>query len=190
MWLLQLLLLLLLLLLLAQLQVLHELLWSANGRSRGGSRLIAGREAGTVRGGRLLVGCWLLIVLVVTVWLTGSPGGSGLSAALQASAEQNLPRQALALIANHQDVISGALQQLREHIPRLARAIVAKDALVRGQAFHRGSCGRRNVLQDLLKAGVGRVDAKTVTVPKDRGLGGLIVGRPVGSRRHQWSDRG
>ena len=107
------LLLLLLLLLLAQLQVLHEFLGSANGRPRGGSGLIAGREAGTVRGGRFLVGCWLLSVLVVCARLAGSSWGGGLSAALQPSAEQNLPRHALALIANHQNVVSGALQQLR-----------------------------------------------------------------------------
>jgi hypothetical protein len=58
------------------------------------------------------------------------------------------------LIANHDDVIPGPLQQLGEDIARPAGTIYTEDALIGTEAFHLCADGGGNGIEYLLKAGI------------------------------------
>lgn len=66
--------------------------------------------------------------------------------------QHQLPRRALALVADNQDVIAGAVQQLIEHVPRRRWPIAAKNALVALFPFNLDSRRRRNLSQYLRQA--------------------------------------
>jgi hypothetical protein len=77
-----------------------------------------------------------------------------LSFSAAAPAQDNPPWRALALIANHQNVVSGTIKELRKHIASRSGAVSAKNALILIQTLHLGACIRRNVFQYLVEAGV------------------------------------
>jgi hypothetical protein len=144
----------LLLLLLALLHLLHDLLGVA-GRP-------ADRHGGAHRL-RLGLRLWGLGVVVVVVGLVG-PGCVGAGGSL-AGAQQDLARSAVALIADHQHVIAGALQKLRENVLGLARPVDAEDPLIAGEAFNLCAGVGAHFFEDLLQAGVGGGDAEALAVP-------------------------
>lgn len=145
---------LLLLLLLQLLHLLLNLLRQAAGR--GG----IGREAWTDclgwRRGLLLRGRRRFVLRIVrhilVVFFRSRAGWAGGCLAGVAFAEDDLARNALSAIADHHDVVAGALQQLREDVVRRAGSEVAEDALVAGKAFDFRSCCGRDVGEDLVKA--------------------------------------
>jgi hypothetical protein len=47
-----------------------------------------------------------------------------------ARAEHDLKRRSLSLISNHENVVAGSLQELRQYVPQLARAILAEYTLI------------------------------------------------------------
>ena len=114
----------------------------------------------------------------------GLGGFGGLGVAGLARSEDDLPRRPLTLIPNHQDVVAGALQQLGEHVAREARPVCAKDPLIGSQAFHLCAGGSREFVEDLLQAGVCRLNAKALAIPGDRRIARLVVCRPVGNFGH------
>src|ERR1039458_565795 len=99
------------------------------------------------------------------------------------SSEHDLARSSLTLIADHHDVVAGALQKPRKPLARRAGTVGAKNPLVGAQSLHLGAGGGGYIAQNLLQAGVGSLDAQTLAVPCDRGLAGLLVGRPLGELR-------
>ena len=56
--------------------------------------------------------------------------------------EHNLPWRSLSLVANHDHVVAGPMQQFGKHVARLSRAKLAKHTLVRSQSLHLGAGGR------------------------------------------------
>ena len=66
--------------------------------------------------------------------------------------QHQFARRTLALVADNQDVIAGAVQQLIEHVPRRSRPIAAKDALVALFSFNLDPGRRRNLGQYLRQA--------------------------------------
>jgi hypothetical protein len=140
-------------LLLALLHLLQNLLRRA--------RHLAGREGrarGSGDGGELLRlrrrrRLRLLVGLCVVVGCAGLNAPCGrLRGSRLAGAEQNLPRRSLALIADHEHVIAGALQELGEHIARLAGAVVSKNPLIGSQPIYLCAGNGGNILQNLLEA--------------------------------------
>ena len=118
-------------LLLTLLHLLHDLLRSArradwhNGRPNG-----HGRERLRLWL-RLLIGIGIFIVAVARGTITG---GFRRVAGL-AGAEYDLPRRSLAEVPDHHHVVAGPLQELREHVARLARAVCAKNPFIGTQAL-------------------------------------------------------
>jgi len=102
-----------------------------------------------------------------------------LGVAALARSKDDLSRRSLALISNHQDVVAGALQQLGEYIARKAGSVSAKDPLIGFQAFHLCAGGRREIVEDLLQAGVCRLNAKALAVPGHGRVDRVVVCRPV-----------
>jgi hypothetical protein len=185
-----LLLLLLLLLLLYELALLHffhYLLGSTDGA--------VGTKAwpsGDLRLRRLNGGLWLLFWLVLSVvvlillrTIKGSLCAS--IAAVLARAEHDLPRRSVTDVSSEQDVVSGTLQELGEHVACLTGTVDSVDALVRAHTFHFCSRLSRDLAEDLLEAGVGCIDAKSRGIPYDGRGARLVVHRPI---RHGWRRRG
>jgi hypothetical protein len=74
---------------------------------------------------------WRLFNVSIVVIAAGRVvRGGRLRISRLATAQHNLPGRSLALIANHNHVVAGALKKLGEHVARLAGAICAKNALV------------------------------------------------------------
>lgn len=120
----------------------------------------------------------------VGVIVAGRGGSAGhVRGACVAGAEHDLARSSLALIADEQHVVAGALQKLAEDIACRSGAVDAEDSLVGGESFDLCAGGGGNVVEDLLQAGVCGVDAQALTVPDDLGWGGVVVGWPERSRR-------
>jgi hypothetical protein len=133
---------LLLHLLLALLHLLHDLLRRAGGEAGvNGSR-------GWLRGRRLIVG---IVIVAIVGWCAL---GDGRRIRGRADAEQYLARSSSALVADHDDVIPGTLQQLGQDIARSARAIGAEDSLIGAEAFNLCAGGGGNVVEYLLQAGI------------------------------------
>lgn len=161
-----LLLLLLLDLLLALLHLFHDLLrcaghWAVRETGAGLHRLYLG-----------LLWLWRLrllddLLLLFVVFLIAGlvVARLRLSSAVLAGAQDDLARRSRRHVADHQDVVTGALQQLGEDIAGVSRAIGAEDALVSAEAVHLDAGDGGNVFENLLQAGVGRADAEAMTVP-------------------------
>jgi len=86
---------------------------------------------------------------------------------LLAKAEQNLPRSSLALVPDHHYVVTGALQELGEHVARLTGPIDAEHPLIRIQTLDLCAGSGGDIVQDLLEAGVLGIDAEPLAVPVD-----------------------
>lgn len=109
----------LLILLLALLHLLHDLLWRAGRRS---GREVA--DGSRFRWRSLIV---RFVFFDVIVWRASR---CGLLVCGLTGAQQELARRTLAEIADHDDVVAGALQKLGEDIARLAGSVCAKDTLI------------------------------------------------------------
>ena len=122
-------------------------------------------------------GCvWNVVVLILLRTINGSLCAAVLP--VLAWAEHDLSRRSLTDVSSEQDVVSGTLQQLREHVACLTGTIDSVDALVRAHTFHFCSRLSRDLAEDLLEAGVGCIDAKTVAShTTDAGLGLSFTGQ-------------
>jgi len=153
-------------------------------------RLVHGRADG---GGRLIgllfrLGLKILVrflrlgaVVVVIARLRGAVG---------ARAEQDVEGLTECLVAEDEDVVIDADEELREDFAGLAGAVIAKDALVAGEAFNLGAGFSGDLLEDGTEAGVIRDDVEAHAVVSDSGRGGWVVGGPFGLRRRHVRGRG
>lgn len=191
-WLLRLLLLLLLLhFALALLHHLHALLGSHGavhglaGRALDGGRLVDLRRL--FRLGRLIV-----LFLVLRLGARVGLGGAGGAASALARAENDVERKANGLVADDEDVVIGAVEELGEDIAGLPGSVVAEDALIVVEAIDLGAGLSGDLIEDGGKAGVLGDDVKALAVVRNVGRGGGIVDRPLGLRRQYgrgWDDR-
>src|SRR6266567_1980772 len=82
------------------------------------------------------------------------------------------------------------MQNLRDHVARGPRAVVAEDALVGAQTFYlRAGCGR-HVIENLAQAGVARINVEARAIPSNRRRGRWIVQGPLGRLRSRRSRSG
>jgi hypothetical protein len=74
--------------------------------------------------------------------------------------KHDLTWSSLTLVSDQDDVVTGALQKLTEHVARRAGSEGTKDSLVGVESFHfSAGCGG-HILENLRKAGVGGVNAQ------------------------------
>ena len=111
------------------LRILH---WDA---ARNGAVRRDSRAHGLRRLLWLLLGLWLRIVLrivpsIVFVLVGGGAGESRSCLAGVARTEDDLPRNALALISDHDHVVAGTLQKLGEDVMRRPRTKITEDPLI------------------------------------------------------------
>jgi len=150
-----------------------------------GVRRRAGLEAGTVVWRRLLRRRLLFGLLLFAAAIGNASRCGGRRVRGLAGAQLNLSRDSSSFIAHHDDVISGALEQLGENVARLAGAVNAEDALIGAHSFNLcPGCGG-DILEDLLQAGVCRFDAETLAIPYDGGLGRAVIRGPFGNLRRR-----
>jgi hypothetical protein len=69
------------------------------------------------------------------------------------------------LIANHQDVISGAIEELAQYIPGSRWAVTAVNSLIAAQTLDLDAGSRRNIVQYLIQAGIGSRNAQVASIP-------------------------
>lgn len=140
-------------------------------------RLIAGHHLRAIgrSGLRLLGRLYILVFLRLRRWSLRLR----LRSWRGAGAEDDLARGALALIAEHEDVVTGAVQEVAEDLPGRGGAVDAEDALVMGEAGDLRSRICRHLGEDLVEAGVGCLDFEAVAVPCDGGRHGRLIGGPV-----------
>ncbi len=130
------------------LQLLHDLLRSAHGNGRRGAVLSRLRFLLGLRFLRRLVCVRVLVVgwgrrFVCSVLDAGASG---------ARSQHNPARRTLAAIANHQYVVAGAVEKLRDHIAGGPRAISAKNSLIVAHPFNLDAGLEGNFFQDLRQA--------------------------------------
>lgn len=138
----------------------------------------ARRETGAI--GEALWRLRLLGLFVRFVLVAGRSGFGGLRRiCCSADAKYDLPRCSLSLVADHEEVIAGAFQQLGKDLARGAGAEYSKNALIVVHAldFCAGICG--NIGKNLFEAGICGLNPKPVAVPNDGGRVGLRVDRPL-----------
>lgn len=120
-------------------------------------QLCSRRETGAVGNAFRLLGLLGLFIHFVVVAGCGGFGGL-LRICGGASAEHDLARRSLALVADHEEVVAGAFQQLGQHVARGTGPERAENALVVVQAFNLCAGFGGNIGKDLLQAGVCGVD--------------------------------
>jgi hypothetical protein len=132
--------------------------------------------------GRLLrLGIVLRIVGRVVIRLFGSGVRGCLGGfAVVPLAQDDFARDALSLIADHNDVVAGALQKLREDIARGTGSESAEDAFIFSEAFDFRAGRGGDVEQNLLEAGVGGIDAELGAFPRDGCGRWMVIDGPVG----------
>jgi hypothetical protein len=180
------LLLLLLLKDLALLHLLHYLLRRTDGAVGAEAGPHGVLRLGSLNGGlrlffRLLRNIFVRILLRA-IHASGRAGG-----AILAWAEHDFAWGSLPQVSGEQDVVSGALEQLREHVTRLAGTVDPVNALVGAHTFYLRSRLSRDFPEDLLEAGVGSIDAKSIGIPDDGRRAGLVVRWPIGHWRRRRS---
>lgn len=124
----------------------------------------------------------LLHIGIVLGWCGGMDRGNG--AAGSAGAEDDLTRCSLAKIANHHDVVAGAIEKLGEDVAGGGGTIFAVDACVGGESVDVSAGERGDFGEDIREAGVGCIDAEAVAVPDDVGGLRFFVCGPVGQLRN------
>lgn len=80
-----------------------------------------------------------------------------------------MSRRALARVADHDDVVSGAFEQFRQDVARRAGAILAVDAGVGGEALNVNTGDAGDFRKNVGKAGIGGLDAEALAVPNYAG---------------------
>jgi len=169
------LLLLLLDLLLAHLHFLHHLLgcasWSAGVAGKAGLGLRLGLVHGLVVDDDFVVAAFNVLGL-------GRLRGSCCGAA--GGGEDELAGRTGALLADHEDVVAGALEELGKDGAGWGGAVVAEDALVGGEALDfEAGCGGDGV-EDLFEAGVGGANGEGAAVELDLSGMRFREGGPIG----------
>lgn len=141
----------------------------------------AGRKTGTRGNG--LWGRFLFILRILSLIGSGSVRIYRCCACSDSGGEEQLARRTLAQIANHENVITGPFEELREHYAGLTGSVCPKDPLICSESFNSCAGDRSHIVQNLLQAGVCGINAQSMTVPCYGRFARLIVNRPVGKLR-------
>lgn len=105
-------------------------------------------------------------------------------------AEHDVEGLAEGLVADDEDVVIDAAEELREDVAGLSGAEIAEDAFVAGEAFHFGAGLSGDLVEDGVEAGILGDDVEAVAIERDGGRGGRIIGGPFGRRRSHRRGRG
>ena len=91
----------------------------------------------------------LFVLAFVFVVVLRPVGGSRSRGAV---AKHDLPRSAFALVAGHQNVISGSIQKLRDDVSGRPRSVGTEDTLIADLTVQLGACFSGYFLQNLSEA--------------------------------------
>lgn len=187
---------------LALLHLLHDFLRGAHLAIRRRPRLalIWWLSSGSGNCGNSFFGLlglfWLVdgfvVVLIRLLHLLLLRVGSGLwiGSATVPWSENDLAWRTVTEISGEKYVEAGSLQELEKNVACLAGAVTAEDALVGNVADDLGSGIGRDLSEDLLKTGVGCIDAQAACIPDDGWRIGSVVDGPFGHGRRSgsWGD--
>ena len=165
----------------------HQLLWRADrlpvGSDPGCRQLLDGRRAAVAAAAADRRRCYYRRCR--PRYLLGPDAPVACRSLNVAKAQNHLPRRSATQVANQQKIVTRALKQLSDDVPRLPWTKLTKDALILRQAYaiNFRAGGTRYLLQSLLQAGIHSMDAKAAGIPHNLSGGGPIIRWPFGLGR-------